>query len=103
MEGVQLPPFRLSLSEKGSFGDILWAGVKGNQKLKTYAKDLRAALKSAGSPVDDEKFVPHITLIRKASSKKPYQVRLPKAEMMVKSASLMKSETRNGKSMYKEL
>ena len=51
MESVPLQPFRLSLSEKGNFGDILWAGVKGNQKLKTYVKDLRAALKAAGFPL----------------------------------------------------
>lgn len=100
---VPLPEFRLSLSEKGNFGNILWAGVKGNQKLKTYVKDLRAALAEKGIPFDREKFVPHITLIRKVSAKKPYQVHLPKADMTVKKASLMRSEQKNGKMVYKEL
>lgn len=100
---VSLPEFRLSLSEKGNFGNILWAGVKGNQKLKTYVKDLRAALAEEGIPFDREKFVPHITLIRKVSAKKPYQVHLPKADMTVKKASLMRSEQKNGKMVYKEL
>ena len=100
---VPLPEFRLTLSEKGNFGNILWAGVKGNQKLKTYVKDLRAALSEEGIPFDNEKFVPHITLIRKVSAKKPYQVHLPKADMTVKKASLMKSEQKNGKIVYKEL
>ena len=100
---VPLPEFRLTLSEKGNFGNILWAGVKGNQKLKTYVKDLRAALSAEGIPFDTEKFVPHITLIRKVSAKKPYQVHLPKADMTVKKASLMKSEQKNGKMVYKEL
>ena len=100
---VPLPEFRLTLSEKGNFGNILWAGVKGNQKLKTYVKDLRAALSVEGIPFDNEKFVPHITLIRKVSAKKPYQVHLPKAEMSVKKASLMRSEQKNGKIVYKEL
>lgn len=100
---VPLPEFRLTLSEKGNFGNILWAGVKGNQKLKTYVKDLRAALSEEGIPFDNEKFVPHITLIRKISAKKPYQVHLPKAEMTVKKASLMRSEQKNGKIVYKEL
>ena len=86
---VPLPEFRLALSEKGNFGNILWAGVKGNQKLKTYVKDLRAALAAEGIPFDKEKFVPHITLIRKVSAKKPYQVHLPKADMTVRKASLM--------------
>lgn len=100
---VPLPEFRLTLSEKGNFGNILWAGVKGNQKLKTYVKDLRAALSAEGIPFDTEKFVPHITLIRKVSAKKPYQVHLPKADMTVKKASLMKSEQKNEKMVYKEL
>ena len=100
---VPLPEFRLTLSEKGNFGNILWAGVKGNQKLKTYVKDLRAALSEEGIPFDNEKFVPHITLIRKFSVKKPYQFRLPKAEMTVKKVSLMKSEMKNGKVAYREM
>ena len=100
---VPLPEFRLALSEKGNFGNILWAGVKGNQKLKTYVKDLRAALAAEGIPFEKEKFVPHITLIRKVSAKKPYQVHLPKADMTVKKASLMRSEQKNGKMVYKEL
>lgn len=100
---VPLPRFRLSLSEKGNFGNLLWAGVKGNQKLKTYVKDLRAALKEAGIPFDDDKFIPHITLIRKAVSKKPYQMHLGKAEMTVKKVSLMKSEMKNGKVEYREM
>lgn len=103
LETVPLPSFRLALSEKGNFGNILWAGVKGNQKLKTYVRELRKALKAAGIPFSEDSFVPHITLIRKVSAKKPYQVHLPKAEMTVKRASLMKSEIKSGKVSYLEL
>lgn len=103
LASVPLPAFRLALSEKGNFGNILWAGVKGNQKLKTYVRDLRAALKNAGIPFEDDRFTPHITLIRKVSARSPYQVHLPKAEMEVKRASLMKSETKNGKVTYREV
>ena len=103
IDSVPLPQFRLSLSEKGNFGNLLWAGVKGNQKLKTYVKELRDALRAAGIPFDNDKFVPHITLIRKATSKKAYQVHLPKAEMTVKKVSLMKSEVKNGKAAYREV
>ena len=103
IDSVPLPQFRLSLSEKGNFGNLLWAGVKGNQKLKTYVKELRDALQAAGIPFDNDKFVPHITLIRKATSKKAYQVHLPKAEMTVKKVSLMKSEVKNGKAAYREV
>ncbi len=103
LASVPLPAFRLALSEKGNFGNILWAGVKGNQKLKTYVRDLRAALKNAGIPFEDDRFTPHITLIRKVSARSPYQVHLPKAAMEVKRASLMKSETKNGKVTYREV
>ena len=103
MEKVPLPQFRMTLSEKGNFGNLLWAGVKGNQKLKSYVKELRAALKEEGIPFDDDKFVPHITIVRKVSAKKPYQVQLPKAEMTVKRAALMKSEMGKGRVVYREV
>ena len=103
LRSVPMPPLRMSLSEKGNFGNLLWAGVKGNQKLKTYVKDLRAALKGAGIPFEDDKFTPHITLVRKVASKKSYQVHLPKAEMTVKHVALMKSEWKNGKVSYREM
>lgn len=103
METVPFQEFRMSLSDEGNFGNILWAGIKGNQKLKTYVKELRSALCANGIPCEQEKFVPHITLIRKLTAKKPYQVHLPKAEMMVKKAVLMKSVQKNGSVEYKEL
>ena len=78
-------------------------GVEGNQKLKAYVKDLRSALDAEGIPFDRDKFVPHITLIRKYTAKRSYKVSMPKAEMMVKRASLMKSEQKNGKPVYKEV
>ena len=103
LERVPLPRFRLTLSEKGNFGNLLWAGVTGNQKLSAYVKDLRAALKEEGIPFENDKFIPHITLIRKVSAKKSYQVHLPKTDMTVTKVSLMKSEFRNGKTVYREL
>lgn len=103
IEGVPFSPFRLSLSEKGNFGNLLWIGVKGNQKLKTYVKNLRDALKKSGVPFDDDKFIPHITLIRKAACKKAYQVHHNKAEMLVQKVSLMKSEMKNGRVTYREI
>lgn len=103
IKGVPLPAFRLSLSETGNFGNILWIGGKGNQKLKTYVKNLREALKKEEIPFDDDKFIPHITLIRKTKSKSGYQVHLNKMEMTVKKVSLMRSEIKNGKVVYREM
>ena len=103
MERVPFHEFRMTLSEKGNFGNTLWIGVKGNQKLKSYVRELRAALKENGIPCDNDEFIPHITLIRKSSARKPYQAHLTKTEMMVKKASLMKSVQKNGAVVYKEL
>ena len=103
IEQVPMPHFRLTLSEQGRFGNLLWAGVKGNQKLKTYVKELRAALQQNEISFDHDHFVPHITLVRKSSAEKPYQAKLPRVEMVVEKVSLMKSEMRDGKVIYREL
>ena len=87
----------------GYMHDLKKQGVEGNQKLAAYVKELRAALSAEGVPYDTDKFIPHITLIRKFSAKNPIQTPLPKADMMVKKASLMKSEQKNGKVSYREL
>ncbi|HIS30314.1 MAG TPA: RNA 2',3'-cyclic phosphodiesterase [Candidatus Limivivens intestinipullorum] len=102
MKSVPFPEFRLSLADTGNFGNILWAGVKGNQKLKTYVKELRAALDANGIPCEKDRFIPHITLVRKASGTGRQKQAL-RGEATVKRASLMKSELRDGKARYKEL
>ena len=66
-------------------------------------QELRAAVKEEGVPFENDKFIRNITLIRKACAKKPDQVHLHKADMMVAKASLMKSWLRNGKTVYQEL
>ncbi|HIQ75772.1 MAG TPA: RNA 2',3'-cyclic phosphodiesterase [Candidatus Cottocaccamicrobium excrementipullorum] len=103
IDSLSFPAFRLSLGDTGNFGDVFWIGVKGNQKLKSYVKELRDALAAAGIPCDKGKFIPHITLVRKFSSRSALKLPVPKGEMTVKKASLMKSEFKNGKTMYVEL
>ena len=66
-------------------------------------KNLRAALKEVGIPYAHDKFIPHITLIRKSASKETYQVHLRKVEMNVERVVLMKSERKNGKMVYREI
>ena len=102
MRAVSVKPFRLAYSDMGTFGDLLWAGIKGNQGLSAAAKDVRAALDAAGIEYDRKKYSPHITLIRKMSGNWK-QVPAPKGEMMVKKISLMKSEVKDGKRVYTEV
>ena len=66
-------------------------------------KDVRTQLDAAGIPYDNKEFVPHITLLRKMSGTLPKGYSGAKAEMMVKRISLMKSEEKNGKRVYKEI
>ena len=102
LKTVSAKPFRLTLSEMGSFGDTLWAGVKGNQGLSGAAKSVRDALDAAGIAYDRKKFSPHITLVRKASGNWK-SIPVPKGDMMVKKISLMKSSAKDGRSVYSEV
>ena len=99
---VRIKPFRLSLSEMGNFGDLLWIGAKGNQGLSGAARSVRDALDKAGIDYDRKSFVPHITIIRKAAGNWK-MTKPPKKEMMVKSISLMKSEVKDGRRVYTEV
>ena len=103
MDSIPVEKARLSFSEYGRFGDVFWIGLKGNQKIKKYAADLRKALKEDQIPCDTSKFEPHITLIRKQKGKQPAGLPVPGADMTVTKVSLMKSEVKDGKRVYKEI
>ena len=102
MDTVKWKPFKLSFSEISAFGDLVYAGCKGNQGLNSLVRDLRAALDAQGIPCDRKKFVPHITLIRKCTGR--WQgTAAPKGDMMVKGISLMKSTEKDRKRVYTEI
>lgn len=103
MDSIPLEKSRLSFSEYMNFPDALVIGIKGNQKIKKYAADLRKALKEAGLPCDDKKFEPHVTLVRKMKGKKPAGLAIPDADMMVTKISLMRSDMKDGKRVYQEI
>ena len=102
LQTLKFKPFRLTLDNMGCFGDILWVGVKGNQGLTGAVRGVRDALENAQIRYDTQKFVPHITLIRKMSGNWK-QVSAPKGEMMVKGISLMKSEQKDGRTVYTQI
>lgn len=102
LKAVKYKPFKLALTETGNFGDLIWAGVRSGQSINSLVTDIRKVLHEAGIPSDEKKFVPHITLIRKAS-KNPGKLDIKKADIMVKKISLMKSERVNGKMEYTEI
>ncbi len=102
LKDVSVKPFRLSFSETGTFGNLLWIGLKGNQGLSIAARDVRAALDAAGIDYDRKKFTPHITIIREMSGKWQ-SVPAPKSDMTVRKISLMKSEVKDGRRVYTEI
>jgi len=102
LRSVVYKPFRLAFSDAGTFGDLLWAGVKGNQGLSSAAKAVREALDAAGIPYDRKKFTPHVTLVRRMTGNWK-KVPAPKGEMMVKKISLMRSSMKDGKPVYTEI
>ena len=102
LKGISIKPFKMTMAEMGVFGDLLWVGMKGNQGLSGAAKAVRDALDAAGIPYQKDKFVPHITIIRKLGGNWK-QVPAPKGEMMVKKISLMKTTMKDGKPVYSEV
>ena len=102
MQALKYKPFRLSLSDMGTFGDTLWVGIKGNQGLNNLAREVREGLDAAGISYDKGKFVPHITIIRKVTGNWKTGS-APRGEMMVKKISLMKSDQKDGKQVYSEI
>lgn len=102
LQNLSFKPFRLSLSDLGAFGGLLWVGVKGSQELSDAAESVRDALDAAGLDYDRKKFVPHITIIRKVSGSWE-RTPPPMGEMMVKKISLMQTTFKDGKTVYSEL
>ena len=102
LASVSFKPFKLALSDMGTFGDLLWVGTKGGQGISSAARAVRDALDAAGIDYDRKKFTPHITIIRKLSGNWK-QIKPPKGDMMVRKISLMKSEQKDGKRVYTDL
>ncbi len=102
LEGISVKPFRLALDQMGTFDDLLYVGVKGNQGLSGAAKAVREALGAHGVSFDGKKFKPHITVIRRMSGNWK-AVPAPKGEMTVKKISLMRSSMKDGKTVYREI
>lgn len=103
MREIGFQPFRIVLTEAGNFGDTQWIGVKGNQKLKGYVNELQKKFREQGIPYDGKKFTPHITLLRGTKANRPYIVKIPKLDMQAEKISLMKSEQKDGRMVYKEM
>lgn len=106
MQRVPLRSFSVKLSGCRPFKDMFFAELEENEDLRDYVKRLRKALLDEEIPFDRKKFLPHVTLIRKAECTKGKAL-LPepveKESMRVNGISLMKSERGRHGMVYTEI
>ena len=103
---VPFEPFLMRIEGFGSFGDLYWCGIGGNDQLLSYVKRLRRALAENDIPFDRKKFSPHITLIRRAEYDRRSGfpgVAIPDVSMEVSGVSLMRSDRMKSGMVYTEV
>lgn len=67
LEAAAGPPFHLSLSGVGHFGEgerihAIWAGVEASHELNRLAARCESAARRAGCEADTRNYLPHVTL-----------------------------------------
>ncbi len=106
MKNVPLRSFSVKLSGYGPFKDMFFANLEENENLHDYVKRLRKALVDEEISFDRKKFLPHVTLVRRAECSKGKEL-LPELEesepMRVNGISLMKSERGRHGMIYTEI
>ena len=106
IQKVPLRSFSVKLSGYAPFKDMIFANFEDNENLRDYVKRLRKALLDEEIPFDRKKFLPHVTLTRKAECTKG-KAFLPEFQdsesMRVNGISLMKSERGKHGMVYTEV
>ena len=106
MKSVPLRSFSIRLSGYRPFKDMFFANFEENEALREYVKRLRRALLDEEIPFDRKKFLPHVTLIRRAecTRNKAFLPEFQDGEAMrVNGISLMKSERGKHGMIYTEV
>lgn len=113
MEKAGFEPFTIRLGGTGLFFGKYWGtGIEENEHLTGYVKKLRRALSESEIPYDRKRFFPHITLIREPSFRgvsaasggmDAPETTPPSGEMVVRGASLMRSDRGKHGMIYTEI
>ncbi len=106
MKSVSFRGFTIKVSGTRRFKDMIFANVEDNKDLTDYVKRLRHALSENDIDFDKKKFMPHVTLVRKATGNKEYQIQsdsFVEESMRVNGISLMKSEKGKHGMIYTEI
>ena len=69
MEEIPFKAFSVEMDRIYSFRDMYMMSFAESDELSGYVRRLRRALAQVDIPYDRKKFVPHVTMVRKASSK----------------------------------
>jgi len=102
-------PLRIVLRGVGSFaghkgrGHTWWVGVEENPELTRLANKLAEELRSLGFAIEKRTFTPHITIGRDVVVSRPIAVEFPRLELSAHEVSLMRSDFKNGKPVYREM
>ena len=109
VDQLEVPVLSLYFDRIGVFhqasGDIWWLGMGDNHELQNLQAQLTKELGKAGFPVEERKFVPHLTLARRTRPKWLLkEEKLPHPiSVKVGRVSLMRSQQINGKTVYTEV
>ena len=106
MEEVPIKPFNVCMDRIYSFRDMYMMSFSESEELSLCVRRLRRALAGADIPYDRKKFVPHVTMARKASSrvKNPIIPEISDSiQVPVRGISLMRSEFGKNGMIYTEI
>ncbi len=106
MEEIPFKPFYVEMDRVYSFRDMYMVSFAESDELSGYIRRLRRALAQADIPYDRKKFVPHVTMVRKASSrvKDPIIPEISEpVHVPVQGISLMRSEFGKNGMIYTEI
>ena len=106
MDEIPFKPFCVNTDRVYPFRDMYMMSFAESDDLSTYVRRLRRALAQADIPYDRKKFVPHVTLVRKASSKVKDLIIPDISEpvtIQVRGISLMRSEFGKNGMIYTEI
>ena len=106
MEEVPIKPFSVHMDRIYSFREMYMMSFSESEELSLCVRRLRRALAEADIPYERRKFVPHVTMVRKASSRVKNPI-IPEISdsihVPVRGISLMRSEFGKNGMIYTEI
>ena len=103
LASVSCRPFSLAVGGPlDHFDGLWWASVRADRALEDLALSIQSDLRARGFCLEDRPFQPHLTLVRRWRGEPP-QVTVPRAKMVVRRISLLRSDQIGGRRIYTEL